>query len=191
MATWRTQIAFQLDSALPKDQVVITPHFIGGAAQPLADALVTKVKGLTNVGAAVPFTVKVYDVSIPKPNPPAGQATNVGAGSPAATGHPRELALCLSYYGTQNQPRYRGRLYIPSAFITGTMGLRPTSTQRNDCLAWVTAFTTGLPSGCHWAIYSTKLLAATNVTKAWCDDEWDVVRSRGLRSTVRDEVTVP
>jgi hypothetical protein len=183
------QIAFPFDTTLPRDVVTINPHYFGDNAQGLADALKTNLIAFTQVGAAKPFKIKVYDAEAAPPNYPLAESAN-GTGF-ITGGPPRELAMCLSYYSTWNRPSYRGRLYIPLAFMGGAMGLRPTTTQRSDTLAWKTPLGTGLPANHNWVVYSRKKGQAYGVSNVWVDDEWDIMRSRGTRPTARTEGTVP
>lgn len=184
MAIARAQISFPMDSALPRDEIVITPHFNGVTNyQNLADDLLTNLKANAQIGASTPFKVKVYDAQGPKPNLPKGEAHN-GTGfstSPAI----RETALCLSFYAGINTPRNRGRLFIPFAFIGGSTGLRPTTTQQNNAGSFAATFSSGFDTGVEWCVYSRKLDSAAVVTNWFVDNEWDVVRSRGLGSTAR------
>jgi hypothetical protein len=131
----------------------------------------------------------VYDANKAAPNYPLATATN-GTGSKATT-VPRETSLCLSYYSTWNRPTYRGRLYIPAGFLLGPVGLRPTDTQMANCASFAGMLTTGLPQGTNWVVWSRKLKQANGVNHYWVDDEWDTVRSRGMRSTKRVEFTIP
>jgi hypothetical protein len=180
---FKAAISFPMDSALPRDQVSITPHFFGDNAQALADALKANLIANASVGATTPFIVKIYDAQKTPPSYPLATSTN-GTGFTTST-LPREIALCLSYYSTWNRPQYRGRLYIPGHFIGGPFPLRPTSTQMGKALAWATIFRTGLPANHNWVLYSPKRGAADGVSNWWVDDEWDIVRSRGLRGTTR------
>jgi hypothetical protein len=189
LTIFRAQIGFQLDSTLPKDMVCITPHYVGTDASGLANQLKTNLIANVNVGASTPFVVKIYDAQHAKPNPPLATATN-GSGS-IASATVRELALCLSYYATTNAKRRRGRLYIPSAFLGSGATLRPTTTQQNNALAWKGTLTTSLPSGTNWVVFSRMDNAAYTVTNVYVNDEWDIVRSRGLRETSRVTGTVP
>lgn len=180
---FRTQIAFQFDSALPRDRVVITPHFLGDNPSALANALKTNINADPNVGATVPYTIKVYDAEKAPPNYPIAEVTN-GTGFLATT-HPRELALCLSYYSGFNRKRLRGRLYIPVTFLPGTLGLRPSATAITACENWGNILHDGLPSGHQWMLWSRVDRKANTVSDWWVDDEWDIMRSRGLRGTTR------
>lgn len=189
MALYRASISFQLDSALPRDAITINPHFKGDAPQALADALKTNLGAVTAVGPTCPLTIKIYDALKAPPSFPLATATQ-GTGFRATT-KPRELALCLSYYAAFNRPHSRGRLYIPAAFITGTGDVRPSTTQVTSVLNFHHVFTDNLPTGHVWNTYSPTTGASNPVTNVWVDDEWDIVRSRGLKGTVRQTATVP
>ena len=183
MANYRAQISFQLDSGFPRDAMTINPHYFGDDAQGLADRLKTNLLALSNVGALQPFTIKIYDAEKAPPSYPLAQAQNL-TGFVASTA-PREICLCLSYYSTWNRPGYRGRLYIPHNFIGGTVGLRPTNGHMTTVLAWANTLFNGLPQGTNWIVWSKKMKKGYGVTNFWCDDEWDIQRSRGLKGTTR------
>lgn len=183
------KVAFQLDSTLPRDAVTINPHYFGDDAQALADRLKTNLIAVPEVATTTPFVVKIYNAQQPPPAYPLATATQ-GTGS-VATGVMREAALCLSYYSTYNRPGFRGRLYIPAYFCGGSLGLRPTSTQMAKILGWGNALGKGLPTGTNMVVYSRKQDKSYGVDHTWVDDEWDVVRSRGLRATTRQLGTLP
>lgn len=167
----------------------MNPHYFGDNAQGLADALKANLTANTQVGATHPFTIKVYDAQKPAPNFPLAQAQSGTGFSNTAT--PREICLCLSYYSTWNRPRYRGRMYIPGTFVGGSFGQRPTSLQRDNALAWGQTFGKNLPAQHNWVVYSRRNDEAYGVNHIWVDDEWDIIRSRGLRPTTRTEGTIP
>lgn len=189
MAIYKAQCAFQYGSALPRDAMVITPHYFGDNPQALADGLKANFIAKTEIGAATPFTIKIYDAQKAPPSYPLATATN-GTGF-AAYNNPREMAMCLSYYSTWNRKSYRGRLYLPAAWAGGSIVARPTTTQMNNILAFKTMFSTGLPAQHNWVVWSRKLGQSFGVNNVWVDDEWDCVRSRGYRGTTRSIGTVP
>lgn len=189
MAIYKAQMSFQYTSALPRDAMVITPHFFGDSPQALADALKNNVIGNAQLGASLPFTIKIYDAQKAPPSYPLATAVN-GTGFAAYNAN-REIAICLSYYSTWNRKSYRGRLYLPQLWVGGATVDRPTSTQRTNALNFKSLFTTGLPAQHNWVVYSKKLNQANGVSHVWVDDEWDVVRGRGLRGTTRVEASVP
>lgn len=188
MAVYRVQIGFQLDSALPKDLVTINPHYHGDNPQALGDALKTNLIARGAVGATFPFSVKVYDALKAPPSYPLYTTTNGTGFYPTA--RPREVALCLSYYSTYNRVSYRGRLYIPGCFIAGNQDVRPSPAQMAECLSWKNTLGKGLPSAHNWVVYSPKLGQDNGVSHVWVDDEWDTVRSRGLKGITRQLETL-
>jgi hypothetical protein len=179
---FRASIGFAMDSTLPRDTVTINPHYSGDNAQALADALKAALLANAQVGATSPFRVKIYDAEKAPPSFPLAEAV-AGTGS-KVTSVPRELALCLSYYATWNRPTFRGRLYIPIVFVGGTPGVRPSATQMTNALSFYD--TLKLPIANHYmGVWSRKMRTFAQSSNAWVDDEWDVVRSRGLRGTTR------
>lgn len=183
------KIAFQLDSTLPRDAITINPCYFGDDPAALANALKTNLMVVPEVAADTPFVIKVYNAEKAPPSYPLAEASN-GTGSKASN-VPREVALCLSYYSTYNRPGYRGRVFIPAAFVGGAMSLRPTGTQIGKALAWANTLGKGLPNAHNLVVYSRKLGASFGVSNTWVDDEWDTVRSRGLKPTTRQMGVLP
>lgn len=182
MAYYRAAIGFYMDSLLPRDVVTINPHYSGDNAQALADGLKAALLANAQVGATSPFRVKIYDAEKAPPSYPLAEAIS-GTGF-KTTSVPREVALCLSYYGTWNRPSFRGRLYIPATFVGGSLGLRPSGTQIANALSFFDTLKLPLP-GVYMGVWSRKMRSFAQATDAWVDDEWDTVRSRGLRGTTR------
>lgn len=189
MAIYRANLAFQYDSALPRDAISINPHFFGDNPDALATALMTNLKAVSSIGAACPIRIRIYDAQKAPPSYPLAEKVN-GSGF-VATGSPRELALCLSYYSTWNRPRYRGRLYLPKQWVGGAIDLRPTGAQMTAALNFRSVFSTGMPPSHNWVVYSELNDQAYGVSNVWVDDEWDIVRSRGLRGTTRQTAEFP
>lgn len=183
------KISFQLDTAFPRDAVTINPCYFGDNAQALADALKTNLMASTSVSTTTPFRVRVYDAQKQPPSYPLAEASN-GTGF-RTTDMPRELALCLSYFSTYNRPGSRGRLYIPATFVGGALGLRPTVAQQNTALGWHNALSKGLPAQHNMVVYSRLKDQSFGVSDFWVDNEWDVVRSRGLRGDSRVVAKIP
>jgi len=184
---FKVAMQFPLDTALPRDAVSITPHFFGDNAGALANALKANLIAHPSV-ATRPFLIKVYDAQKAPPSYPLAIAEQ--AGTAPASGAPREICLCLSYYSTYNRPSTRGRLYLPHMLVGGSQGTRPTTVQMDAVLDFAQVLTTNLPASHNWIVYSKKTGQSGGVTNIWCDDEWDVQRSRGLRGTTRQEGTV-
>ena len=183
MSVFRVQMAFPFDTALPADVVTINPHYNGSDAQALANALAANLKATTYV-ALHPFTIKVYDAKQKPPSYPLATATQ--SGTPPNSGIPREVAVCLSYYAVYNRPRFRGRLFLPPTWFTAVANVRPSGTLQQAVVDFSTdVLTKALPGGTFWTVYSPTQGTDAQVTDVWCDDEWDTVRSRGLKATNR------
>lgn len=184
MPIYHAAINFTMDTLLPRDVVSIHPHFQSGPGngQTIADNLKTQIKAVAGLNS-VPFAIKVYDAQAPKPNYPLGTATNAGTAPTSVI--PREIALCLSYYSGQNIPGRRGRLYLPQLLFGGGAAIRPTATQTTAVRDFANVFKTGYPASTKWCVFSRRQNAAYDIDNYWVDDEWDVVRSRGLKGTTR------
>jgi hypothetical protein len=191
MATYRASIALQYDSALPRDAMTINPHFNGSDPQALATALSTNLKAFTPT-AIHPWTIKIYDATKAPPSYPLAQLTQ--SGTPPNSGIPREIALCLSYYTTYNRPRYRGRLFFPASWFTATAAnVRPGDTVLQAAIDAAKAlFGVGMPAQTNWVVFSkTENKSMGGVSDVWCDDEWDTMRSRGMKPTKRVSASFP
>lgn len=187
MPVWRLQTSWQLDSAFPRDAVTITPHFddhgLGTDPDGLCEDLATALQSWVNVTGQL--TVRAYDAQGSPPVIPQGEAIR-NAGASMNTAQPRELAICLSFFNVRNAPRRRGRLYIPKGMLDATsLGLRPSTTQMNKIAALAPIFQNLGGSDVDWSVYSRADDQARPVTNWYVDDEWDIVRSRGLRSNSR------
>jgi hypothetical protein len=184
----RVALQFPYDSALPRDEVSIHPHFSTPDPDALVAALKANLIAWTVIGAH-PFEIKAYDAQKAPPSYPVAQGAQTGTA--AASTQPRENALCLSYFSTWNRPRYRGRLYLPGTWVSASPGVRPTGTAMTAAMGFATAvLTKNLPAESNWVVYSRTDNKAYGVTDYWVDDEWDTVRSRGLRSTTRQTAKV-
>jgi len=189
----RAQIAWWPDSALPRDAVSINPHFentigIPGAGdwEQFADDLATAMA--TYGGNAYQTRVSIYDAEGSAPVFPEAVVTKL-PGVHSASSWPREVALCLSYYSENNMPKRRGRLFIPIAVLRSTPGLRPDAAQRTKALDCGTLLANAGGANIDWGVWSRTDAAFHPVTNSWVDDEWDTMRSRGLRSTTRSVAT--
>jgi len=189
MAIYRVQICFPADGILPEDYMCITPHYFGDDAQALADRLKSNFAAFAPVGATKPFKIRVYDAEKAPPSYPLAIAEQ--AGTPLTSNGPRELALCLSYYSSWNRPRYRGRLYLPNALLGQTGTVRPSPAVMTSALSFKDPLTQSLPPAHNMIVYSRMDAKGYGVTNFWVDDEWDIVRSRGRKSTSRQTATFP
>lgn len=191
--TYRAQVAIWTDSVAPRDACVVNPcfHDLGtsdadGLAQDILDEFQT-------VGPAGQIEVKLYDVTTPPPNPPLARKIEAVGTSPQAA-CPREVALCLSFYADSNVPRRRGRLFIPIHWIkagtTAALGVRPSTGDRTTIGGIADKLANIGGVDVDWVVWSERSQQHHSVTNWYVDDEWDTVRSRGLRPTTRTIGTV-
>lgn len=194
MPVWRLQTEISMDSTLPRDVLTMTPHFndggVGSDPQGLCDDLAAAISTWSE-GAPKQIVVTAYDAQGTVPVLPQGRAV-VNAGASPVSDYPREIAVCLSFYSGQNRPRWRGRLYVPFvalAPLSQNLGARPPLGVRNKVAALAPIFEGLGGVDVDWSIYSRVDDVARPVTNWWVDDEWDTVRSRGLRPTTRNSGT--
>jgi hypothetical protein len=195
---YKVTIGIQTDDNLPRDNMFVTPHVydVEGRTSPATLATTVATKVVSWLGGSFRGQVKVYleDFNPGVPHNPLGTADFGTVGSYATSSGPREISLCLSYYAGQNTKRYRGRLYIPHAWIRKAGGLpsdppgtRPTAQTMATALAFGTTVLKPLGGevGIDWRVASTVDRVSRRVTDYWVDDEWDIIRSRGYRGTTR------
>ena len=191
----RAQISVWMDSVFPRDAMIITPHFNNAAFLPggedwqdFADDLATAMWQYYNANSRQ-VNVKIYDAQGTVPVLPVGNVTK-GSGLAPPSGIPREVAMCLSYYSGQNQPGKRGRLYVPVC-ATGLDALsgRPSNFFRDKTLALGGLLKDAGGTDVDWGVFSRRDNQFRPTTNYWVDDEWDTMRSRGLRPTMRVSAT--
>lgn len=189
MGIYRANISFLMDGGLPRDECQINPHYNGTDPQLLANSLKANLIANANIGTAG-FKIKVYDAKKPPPSYPLATAEQTGSAKSSPC--PREVAICLSYYAQFNRPHLRGRLYLmPSWIGGGTISIRPSASHQTAAVAWKDTLGKGLPPSTFWVVYSPTTGGDAQVTNVWVDDEWDTVRSRGLRGTTRTLGVLP
>jgi len=197
MPIWRLQTSIWADSLFPRDAMVINPHFndhaITGSSDPqgLCEDLANALDTWLPTQNAHQISVRAYDAQGTPPVFPAGEFVRNVGGAPAALSV-REVALCLSYFSGRNTPRQRGRLYIPVAVIgtASQLTVRPGTAVINKVKALVPIFTGLGGVDVDWSVYSRVDDEARAVSDWWVDDEWDIIRSRGLRPGTRQTGTV-
>lgn len=180
------QCTWQCDSLAPRDRIMITPHFNDTSGSTDASQLCQDLaEGLALIHPfAGEIRVTSYDAQGTKPVYPNGEHV-INPGLMAVTAGARELAICLSYFSDRNVARRRGRLYIPAWFLqVATTSQRPP--QGIAAMAALVDLFTGLGGvDVDWSVFSRVEKGAHAVSDWWYDDEWDVMRSRGLRGTTR------
>lgn len=136
--------------------------------------------------------VQFYRMSDPEPRAP----VFTGSFNLAAVGTsslPRECAMCCSFQAPKisgvPQSRRRGRLYIgpfSQTALDGNTG-NPTSTAITAVVALgesLLSYSQG-QADWKWAVYSTVLETASEVSDGWVDNAWDTQRRRGNEWTAR------
>lgn len=189
MAIYRVQMSFPSDSALPADIITVNPHFTSSAPDALLSTLSNSLQAW-NATASATHTLKAYDALKAAPSYPVATASHTGA-TPNSVG-PREVAICLSYFAGHNRPRTRGRLYLPYHWFSATAPpVRPGDTTLDAVLDFADkVLTHQLLTGDRWVVYSRVDRTANPVTDVWCDNEWDTMRSRGLKADHRTTAKV-
>lgn len=195
------RIAWKVAPDSPKNSFVINPCFrhqtfplLEGAPewQALTDDLAAGIKAWQSWGAAGNLTVTAYNLQGAKPNYPKAK-TEVSPGTVNNCNSPPQLACCLSYYAAANQPRQRGRLYLPVAALTGSAteggAGKPSTVIRNKVAALVPIFAGLGGANVDWIVWSRVNHTAARVQNWWVDDSWDIIRSRKLARTTRDTGT--
>jgi hypothetical protein len=190
MAKLRVQIITRRAGDLPIDHIVNTLFLdvFGLQGDPdyqkIADDARNLFVGRVSLGGGYGVECKVYDMADVLPRPIRATAAWVAHADTTSAMMPREVALCLSFYAGRNIPRYRGRLFIGPFQAQYAGGERPQVVRNhNATLAAGIAALGG--SNVDWQLYSPTRVAYSKVTNWWVDDEWDTIRSRGLRATSR------
>lgn len=190
------RIAWQFNDIDPKNQAVINPCFrrqmdisdptSGTDAQALCDDLAAAINTWT-VPATKMITVKAYNLQGAKPNYPLASKTLGSTPSPTI-GVPQQ-ALCLSFYSGLNQPRKRGRLYLPAWTMTNTGAELSSSvasaTLRTKAAALVPIFAGLGGANVDWIVWSRVAQSAGRVDNYFIDESWDIQRRRKVKSTQR------
>jgi len=184
-------------SGLSRDRRMVGMHFQDlTGTQSLATLASTIAANWTiwSTGLSHSGTVTIYksDFAPPgTPHPPLAQATMTGGAFPPHG--PGELSLCLSYFSVFNVKRARGRIFIPFDLIWlaqasgSSPSNRPTAADQQAALAvWDTVIKPIDHGGnFDWVLKSPTDKAFKPITDIWVDNEWDTVRSRGLRGDAR------
>lgn len=124
--------------------------------------------------------IRAYDMGDAEPRPQ--KARKVGNTTGAIKDGPPQVALALSYYADRNLPRHRGRIFIgPWA----NPARAPTSTQQNEVLSLAQGFADLGGVNVDWSLWSPTTQEHTRINHAWCDNSWDIIRSRKLKGSSR------
>lgn len=197
--TYKFQITMPQVSTLPRDVISHTfhmQHSVGGLLSTDLDSVCQASaelfqKHYGGLAGGHKVTCKVYEMGA-APQIPKSEKTVGTLSWPANC--PREIALCLSFAKRANVPRERGRLfmsvgaYLGSPLVSVTTE-RPNATLLSRVAGLYHTANESLPDlgGIDWkfGVWSPTNSAFYQTSQAWVDDEWDTVRSRGVRPTTR------
>jgi hypothetical protein len=200
---YKVAIGVHCDTLLPRDVMQCTPHFRDATGVASPATVCTQIAALmgTFLQQTAQGTVKVYmeDFNPTNPHNPLATADFGTPGQVLNSYGPREIALVCSYYAGQNVKRYRGRMYVPLTWqrtagggALANPGVRPVPSHMSAALSFGATELKGPRSnGWHWCVASTVDKVGRDVTDYWVDDEWDIIRSRGLKGTDRQVATIP
>jgi hypothetical protein len=191
-----------VSDTLPRNRITNTihlEHVTGGIND---DALESMCADLVAVyrdkypGSVGEITTKAYDTDA-KPNYPRAVVTE-HAGNPWGCNTNHELALVLSFAGPNRGDKSgRGRIFTMPQLLGGpqspTIGERPTGPIMDWALSFYSTPNSSFPDlgGVDWkfGIWSPTYKRFTQAQQAWVNDDWDVMRSRGLRESTRRTAT--
>lgn len=175
------------DATIPlEDAFVNTLYFnvSGSVDEPNYQSLVDD---LWAIWAARPWglgrriEIRAYNMDDPKPRPIKAQKTGNATGS-FVLGGAQQVALALSYYTDRNLPRQRGRIFL-GPWQSSDLNATGTQTAAVMALPPLLAGLGGL--NVDWSLYSPTTDTHARIDHAWCDNSWDVIRSRKVKSTAR------
>ncbi len=198
MPRYRALVSTYKSTEQPIDRITNSLYFDDMGVNTNADQLAEDIAAIFATTRALPsgfnrVNVRMYDMAEPAPREIQGEFTNTAPVQSAGSTGPREVALCLSFYGDRNLPRQRGRIYV-GPWIPG--GERPDAAAIASLITLKTNIANIGGVDVQWCVYSpTRSIGQSTpvfeqVQAGWVDDEWDTIRSRGLRGVVRNAWTM-
>lgn len=184
-----------VNSLLPRDRVVNVLHFrhsLGGLFATDLDSFCGNVLDAYRdkwFGATANFgrTARAYKTEGPPPHDPLAVRSAGTLTSVASPNIPPELAVCLSFRGGL-RPHQRGRIFLApqlSMSFRDTASNKPSDALRTAALDLATALGAAGGPDWTWGVLSRVKGDFTPVDTAWVDDDWDIQRRRGPRTTNR------
>lgn len=218
---FRAMAVWQGSSGTPEDRYISTFHFrvtdpgqsLGTVSDDIAEHLrsfymdanggdanqarpLTTYLSDTAIDFAAGLEVRVYDLREQEPRTVVPITVPV-TGNVATSGLPNEVAVCLSYYGSRNIPRHRGRIYLgplnANAMQTheagGDMG-------PHAGLVWGLRAAAGrlraaASPALPWSVYSRVNNQLDPITAGWVDNSFDTQRRRGIKPSSRQTWPLP
>jgi len=216
MGIKRVQVAFDKDTAQPKDRCVNTFHYVDDNTTEAAVAALfvakllefyqvtppgatQKVGAWMSVRLASTATVKVYDLADPTPRVPIVTIPWAGL-TWGATAFPSEVAACASYkaapVGGVPAGRLRGRIYVGPLGRDSSVNDSTAADRLNgDFIVALNAAMLRLASASSlatgiWVVYSPTAGTSAPVTNGYVDSAFDTQRRRGEAAIERTTWTV-
>lgn len=149
--------------------------------------------GYTAVGS----TYKLYDCNTPSPNYPLDEGSIAWTGAAVSIEMPQEVSLCVSYMNDTAsgvpRARRRGRIYISGWDEAANNAGRPVAGVVEDLADAFETYCDTLYAfgGIRPGIWSRANATVYPIQRVWVDNEWDTMRSRGGKSTLRETRLVP
>lgn len=152
--------------------------------------------GVLNGRAQNGHTLKFYNAVTTVPNYPLYESGFNFTAAPGAIDLPLEVSLCVSYQCDSAVVvpvrRRRGRIYISGFTEAQNTGGRPTAA---TCEHLGSEFRDYVEAVNGIADFTASIWSRTNgslypIERTWCDNEWDTMRSRGGKSTIRYDYPV-
>lgn len=190
MAQYRFDVEMDSLSLLPRDTAVNSLYYSvadQAAGESAADDLLDLYDGLAGSDGPLSvhgITVKMYDIT-------GGPViyTTVRDGEANSSSAPAQVSLCLSYYGTANTGRDRGRIYVGPLKASVVTGPRPSDSLLAQWITFGTSLSTLAGSGA-WKLFSRADATLKSIDHIWVDDRWDIQRRRALLASKRSQATV-
>jgi hypothetical protein len=198
--TYAFQVSMPVTDTLPRNRISNTihlQHVVGSLLDTDLQDMCDDIVGMYQTryhNTTKEVVCKAYDVDAVPNYPRAERTVNVSV--PWTQNTPREIALCLSFAANhRGNKSERGRVYLNPAIDTTLAGLalRPTTVQMQWALDFYSAANASFPDlgGVDWqfGVWSKRYQRFTQSEQAWCNDDWDVQRKRGLRESTRLQAT--
>jgi hypothetical protein len=137
---------------------------------------------------------RIYDLGDPPPREPTIVPSTAWI-KPTGSGLPAEVAIVLSFYGSRNLPRQRGRLFI-GPLDTGVLSqatnavVRPALESR-DAIRRGAVNVLNTTQNLTWVVISPTAATATVIENGWIDDAFDTQRRRGVAPSSRILFPIP
>jgi hypothetical protein len=200
MPRYRALVSTYKPAEQPRDRITNSLYFDDRGFNTNALTLATDLANIFGTYRTLPtgwtnVNVRLYDMAEPTPREIQAEFTKTNATTSVDAVGPREVACCLSFHGDRNLPRQRGRIYL-GPWWAAQCQERPGAAMIANIMALKTSLANLGGIDVEWCVYSpTRSIGQAvpvfeQVQGGWIDDEWDTVRSRGLKAIGRNPWTM-